>query len=270
MQPFMPQSAQPFSPGLAAGPSRDLTHMDLSRDLGAVTSKGGLNVQFFYSRILTRSKNAHTSGRYETRLCIAKQPKGDRLTIAHRMISDAQAQREFPAEYAHFKQYQDVPTAGTQLYEIPGISQSQIAILVLNGIRSVEDLVSIPEDVIGQAGFEAVTARKTAVMWMERRSANAPVIDAAAIEARYETERRATHERMAALEATNKALMAKIEAMATMAGRAPDSAASMDASGAIAISNPNDPGFDLPDMEVSENEFASGSMDIMPNPLEED
>lgn len=273
MQPFLnPSFQQPFAPGLAgggAGPSRDLSHMDLSRDLGAVTSKGGLNIQFFWIRVMTRSKNAHTNGKYETRLCIAKQPKGDRLTIAHRLITDAEAQREFPAEFAYFKQYQDVPTAGTQLYEIPGLSQSQIALLVLNGIRSVEDLTGIPEDMISQAGFEAVTARKVALAWLSRRDKNAAVIDSAQIEARYETERRAMQDRLASLEASNKALMARLEAM-TLSGGAAAQGGAASQGGVIEVSAPDSPGIDLPEIEVSEQEFVNGSSDIMPNPLSDE
>lgn len=259
-----PLGAFPAAP--QSGPSRDLTHMDLSTHLAGVTSQGTVNVQFFYSRIRTQSKNAYTSGRTETRLCVAKQPRGDRHTIAHRYITEAQAQRDHPQEFAYFKNYQDVPTTGTQLYEIPGISQSQIALLVLNGIRSVEDLLSVPVEALSaQVGMDAVSAYKVASAWQDRRKSAAPTIAIAEVEARFEAQLKAMADQMAAMQATNQSLMMQIEARAALTQPQAQSAPAMEVGSRDGFTG------DLPDMEVSTAEMITGNGDLaLGDPLADD
>ena len=194
----------------------NLTERDFSDSMGPVAGSGGLYVQFFYMRVQIKSRNARTNGNFETRLCVAKQPKGDRSTIAAQPITEAEAQRQFPMEWARFKQYQDTPTAGTPLSELPGISQSQIMLLVLHGIRSIEDLVGLDETVVQNVGLDAVTARKIALKWTARKGSAGGDVDLARELSKQEIENATLRKRAEAMEASMAAMQAKIDAMAAM------------------------------------------------------
>lgn len=258
-----------FSQSGGSSLARDVTDMDLSSHLGPVASRGagGLNVQFFYGQVRTKSRNASTTGRIETRLFVAKQPKGDRFTVAIRAITEDEAQRQFPREFAAFKQYEDVPTNGTPLSELPGISQSQIGMLVINGLRSIEDLAEISSDAVGQLGLEVISAHRLAKRWVDRRNEQGDVIKSAEIEAKAQMERDALARRLAAMEAHNQQLQAQIAAMQTMGGRP---APAGDA-GVIAVDSKDDLQWDvskMPDPFDDGPITASGNDDLGdPDPL---
>jgi hypothetical protein len=204
--------------GVRSGFSRDLTDADLSTHLQSVTAKGGINVNFFYKKVRIKSRNAETNGTIQTRLCISKQPKGDRSTVAVRFITEEQAQRDWPREFSLFKQYEEVPTTGTPLDELPGISMSQIGLLVLNGLRSIEDLIEVSEDQIAQLGLDAIKAQKTAKAWDEKRKGSAEEISAADIEARFQMQVDAMNKQLEAITARNKELEAQLKFQASVAG----------------------------------------------------
>lgn len=240
--------------------SHDLTNADLSAHLGLVASRpaGGLNVQFFYARVKTRSRNAMTNGQFQTRLCVAKQPKGDRFTVATRYITDERAQKEFPREYAAFKQFEDAPSNGTPLHELPGLSQSQIALLVLNGLRSVEDLADLSDDQAAQIGYEVTTAQKLARKWLSSKEGAAELIAASQMQAKHELEREALLKRLAAMEESNRALQAQVAAMATMKTGAP-------AAPEVRAIEVKDLPYDLRDMplDMDSQAFVSGNDDLL-------
>jgi len=200
--------------------SRDLTAADLSSHMGPVGNQSGLLVAFFWNRVQIKSKDFSKNGTFENRLCVAKQPKGDRLTVAHRTITPEEAARQFPREYALFSQYEDVPTDGTPLSDLPGISRSQIAILDMHAIRCVEDLCDISDDVVAQIGMEASRTRKIAVAWMAKRDGEAETIKAADVQARAESALAAMEKRLALLETQNVKLEAQNQAMRSMGGNA--------------------------------------------------
>lgn len=163
--------------------SPNLTGSDLSSHLGPVGGGGGgLYIQFFYARIKIQSVDPTLNGKYDTRLCVAKVPKGDRLTIATRFIDEEQAAREFPMEYAQFKQYEAVPTSGTPLQELPGISQSQIAYLTIYNVRSIEDLAAMAPEQMSQMGLEAAQAYAVAKKWVSAKTDAQPMLDSAQAE----------------------------------------------------------------------------------------
>lgn len=146
MQPF----PQAFSPQ-TRGPSFDMSGDDFSGTMAPVASSGGLTITFFYDRIrATDPLNPAKPGDWRVVLCVRKRIHGDRLTEAVDIISEDVAHAMYPREFAWFKQNEDVPTNGTPLYELPGVSQSQVALLVIHGIRCVEDLVGMTDDQIGQ------------------------------------------------------------------------------------------------------------------------
>ena len=162
---------QQNSGGSALAPN--LTTMDLSSVFGgAVQSSGGLLVQFFYYRVQFGGRQNPMKGKFETRLAVALQPRGDRLTVAVRNLTEEQAQRDFPAEWQHFKVYMDTPTTGTPLHELPGATQSMIGLLALHGIRSIEDMANLPADVCAQIGMDAQTASRLAKIWLGRKDGN--------------------------------------------------------------------------------------------------
>lgn len=200
-------------PAAAAGDSRfarDLTGADLSSHL-ATAGSGGLNVAFFHERVRIETVDAEKNGQVETRLYVAKQPRGDRYTVAVERVSEEQAARRWPAEFAAFREYQDVPQSGTPLYEVPGLSQSQVGMLMIHGLRSVEDLVATPEEVISQIGLDATTARRRAEAWIAKRDGEAETIEAADMQAKYDIERKEWERQKGALEAELKALRAQVQ-----------------------------------------------------------
>lgn len=194
----------------------DLTDRTFAGYMDPVTSTGGLLVNFFYGRVQIKTRRAAYNGTYETRLFVAIKPIGDRLTIAHEPITEREAQARFPAEFAAFKHYQTSPTRGTPLMELPGISQSQIAMLTINGIRSIEDLLSLSPDILSQVGLEATTAFKIAEKWTKRRADLGDDVDLARQASALEIENRTLHDNIASMEAQMKAMQAQIDAMASM------------------------------------------------------
>jgi hypothetical protein len=186
--------------------SRDATNTDFPTGLMPTNSLTGLNVAFFYARVQLSSHDKGIGGKYETRLCVAKRIKGDKSTIATRYISEDEAMRQFPAQFTAFKQGEDIPADGTPLHELPGISQSQIGLLVVHGLRTVEDVAELDHSTANRIGIEALAAHKLAKSWVERRKSDAPLIAAAESEAKHEAERNADKARIAQLEARVAAL----------------------------------------------------------------
>lgn len=199
----------------------NFTDRDLSSHLGPVAGSGGLNIQFFYVKTRVESANPERNGTWRTRLCVAKMPKGDRLTIATRFITEEQASREFPREFSMFKQYQDVPTQGTPLHELPGITQSQIGILVIHNLRCIEDVAACDDALINQMGYDARQAKKLAARWIENRDGNADKIEQAKLDAARDAEiarlRKAADENAK----RNIELEAQVRALMQMQGQAP-------------------------------------------------
>lgn len=230
----------------------NLTDRDLSSHLGPVAGTGGLNVQFFYVRTRVESANPERNGNYRTRLCVAKMPKGDRLTIAVRFITEEQAMQQFPREFSMFKQYQDVPTQGTPLHELPGITQSQIGVLVIHNLRCIEDVAACDDALINQMGYDARQAKKLAVRWIENLKGNADLIDTAKTDAARDAELERMRKSQAELERRNIELEAKLQAFMSLQGQAP--AAS---TGAMQMVDRPD---GLPDARDVESNFLEGGL----------
>lgn len=231
--------------------SRDMTDADLSTHLQSVTARGGIHVNFKYVKVRGKSRDAALNGTIQTRLIIEKQPKGDRSTVATRFISEDRAQREFPREYAMFKQYEEVPTSGTPLEELPGISRSQIGLLVLNGLRSIEDLLEISEDQVGQLGLDAIKAQKTAKAWADRREGASEEINAADIQARFEMQVKSMNAQMEKMAEANRMLESQVTALSARQGQGNNGATAPVAdgtSGAMAVEGSEDLAYDVSEM----------------------
>lgn len=221
----MNQFQQPYgAPGavsvgqMQGGVAPDLTDRNLSVFNDSVSSSGGLMVQFFYHRQPLGGKNARTPGvaRYETRLAVAKKPRGDMLTLAVHNITEEDAQRMFPAEWQAFKMHMDAPSNGTPLHELPGATQSMIAILVLGGIRSIEDLVRLPDDVCQNMGMDAFEAQKLAKIWIQRKRGAADDIGLAERLAQLEADRARDQAELQRLRQESSVANQTIEALKSM------------------------------------------------------
>lgn len=194
--------------------ARDLSGVDLSGyKMNTAGSGEGLLVNFFYAKVKTRNRDAEFNGKIQTRLCVSKQPRGDRSTVAVRYITEEQASREFPQQFAMFKDMGEVMTSGTPLDELPGISISQIGLLVVSGIRSVEDLAGVSDDVVAQIGREASVAQKTAKAWLKRKAGAEDVLNVAEMEASRDIEKRTLTEELEKSRAAVKALEQQVAAM---------------------------------------------------------
>lgn len=208
----------------------NLTGSDLSSHLGPVGGgSGGLYIQFFYARVKIQSVDPALNGKYETRLCVAKVPKGDRLTIATRFIDEEQAAREFPMEYAQFKQYEAVPTSGTPLHELPGISQSQIAYLTIYNVRSIEDLAALPQEQASQMGLEAAQAYSVAKRWIGTKSGAQSMLDSAQAETAMAAELKSMKDQLADANRTIIEQNAKLSVLGQLGMQGAQQAAAMTA-----------------------------------------
>lgn len=250
-QPIMPVSQQ--------ADRGNLTNLDLSTHLDGVAGKGGLNVQFFYARSRVESANPERNGQWRTRLCVAKMPKGDRLTIATRFITEEQAMREFPREFSMFKQYQDVPTQGTPLHELPGITQSQIAVLVVHNLRCIEDVAACDDALVNGMGYDARQAKKLAVRWLENVRGNTELINSATVDAARDAENARLRKQAEDMERRNIELEAQLKAVMQMQGQAPAGAVAGGPGmlgGPFMVDRPDD----LPDALDVESNFGEGGL----------
>lgn len=248
--------------------SQNLSDRDWSRIMGPVSGSGGLLVNFFYSRVVTRNRNAEHNGKAEVRLCVSKQPRGDRSTVACSFISEDRARREYPEEFAAFKDYGEVVTQGIPLHELPGINMSQIGMLAMHGIRSIEDLAGLSEDVAAQLGLEATRAHKTARAWLASRDGSTELVKSADAEARYTIENKTLRERTEKQDAAIRALEMQLEAMrnaqnaqaaAMTGGYAPTQHGStvQPVSNATAVDSPDDG--ETYDVSKMDDPFSEGS-----------
>lgn len=239
--------------------SHDLTATDFSSHMQSVRATGGLNITFDRVKVKVKSRNADRAGEVQTRLVVMKQPRGERLSVAKRYISEEQAMRDFPVEYEHYTNTSEVPTTGTPLEELPGISRSQIGLLIINGLNCVEDLCDISEDQAAQIGLDASKARKVAIKWSENMLAAAGSLDLAEIEAKFERQRQTQNAAMEDAQQTIAALTAQVTALSNLSGNAGSgvaaSAPAMPGDGQVQAVEPKD---DFPD-----------NFDDMPNPMAE-
>ena len=216
MQPFDVTPSAPHN--MAKGPITvtDMSHADLGQAMPGVTATGGVLARFFYTRVKLKTQNAEHNGKWETRLCVAKQPKSDRDTVATSEISVEDAKRYFPREYDHFVRNEDAPTTGTPISELPGITMSQIGLLTLSGLRSIEDVAELDHDQAREIGFDAIRAHKQAKLWLERSEAEGSSIALADVQARYEQEIDARKKTETALQDRLKEMEIKLSALSSM------------------------------------------------------
>lgn len=196
--------------------SFDMSGADLSSAMGGVLATSGLLIGFEYDRVKLVSDGV--ADRHETRLVIIKQGRGDRSSMVREFITEQDAARWFPQEYAMFKQTGSTPTTGTPIDELPGISRSDVLQMEIIGVRSIEDMVSMGPDLASQNGRDALRIFNLATEWVKRSKDGADVKEAAELRTLL-----ADREEAALREATQKdreilALQAKLEALTAHGG----------------------------------------------------
>jgi hypothetical protein len=247
--PLIPNMAQPQRNGF----STDLTASDFSSDM-PVHGKGILNVAFFHTRVkIENAADPVLDGTFDVRLCVAKHPIGDRLTTSTRYITDEEAKRMFPAEYKAFKENQDtMPLQGTPLHELPGVTMSQIGIMFIHGLRSVEDIASMPRDTINGMGLEAVSIYELATRWLARKAESKGMIQGAKQDAFDQAKMRAMEHELARMREENSRLQGQVD----LAMRIAPQQGGQDAQQATVQMVDRT---DMPDMSDDEDPLFSGS-----------
>lgn len=254
MQQFFPNpalqmgmAAQGQFMGAAALPAGDMTNQDFSQYLD-VSARGGLNVMFFYAKEQIDNPTDPTiHGTWVTRLCVAKHPKGDRLTTAVRLISEAEAQAAFPVEFGMFKNGQDImPTLGTPLHELPGITMSQIAMMLVHGLRSIEDVAGMAREHMNGIGMDAIACHELATKWMQRKTEGAGMIDAARSDAVAAAENEAMRRELERLRADNARLQGQVDLVTRLV---PQGAATQEQPQAMLVDTASAPVAENPDID---------------------
>lgn len=243
-----------YVPTDAAGNRVDDTGRDWS-SYNVFADGNGLIVQFYYEKVRVESKSDPSqNGRIITRLCVAKAIRGDRRTVSNRVIGDTadpeterRAARMFPREFAAFQNNEEIPTDGTALHELPGMTQSMISMLVLNGIRSVEDLLELDDTILTTVHFDAIHAKRLAERWMAAKKDNASLLSAAEVEAKMAAALDDANRRNTEQAEALKRLTAQVEALTrAQAGAGGGAAAAPGSTGQQAAAIPVDVDEDLP------------------------
>jgi len=247
---------QRFNPNNAMDKS-DIDIAALAAGSAHTAGKGGVYISFQWEMVSLETVDPMKNGKRERRLKVVKTPVGDPSTTSCSLITPEIAGKRWPAEWEYFTKYGDMPETGTPLTELPGIAQSQIQIMQINGLRSIEDVLQIAPEIINKIGLEGRQVRTIAEMWDKRRTEAGEMPDFAALKAAQDSALEAEREKTSRLEGELAAMRAQIAGMQANMSQAGGAAAQ---TGDVAAMMGNDPlGIDR-GAEVG---------DSMPNPLAE-
>lgn len=191
------------------------THADLGAGFASVQGKG-IYISFQWDMVRLDTVDPEKNGKRVRRLRLIKQPIGDPNTASSSYITPEAAQELYPAEWEYFTKHGDMPVSGTALSELPGISVSQIQVMQLSGLRSIEDVLSVGEEVISRIGHEGRFVRSVAEEWDKRRKDGAEVTNYAEAKAAQDAAIAAEKSRADRAEAANAQLTARLEALEQM------------------------------------------------------
>lgn len=239
------------------------THADLGTGFAAVQGRG-IYITFQWDMVKLDTIDPEKNGKRIRRLRLMKQPIGDPNTSSSSYITEDKAQELYPAEWEYFTKHGDMPVSGTALSELPGISNSQIQIMQLCGLRSIEDVLSVGEEVIGRIGHEGRFVRSVAEEWKKRSTDGADVIDYAEMKAASDAALTAQKSRADRAEAANTQLTARLEALEQMmnAGGGGGTQAMQPVGPTVA----HDEG---PDIDSTHNPLADGDGGMDDDPLQD-
>jgi len=188
------------------------THTTLGKEFADVTGRG-LYVSLQWDTVRLENSDPEKNGQREKRLRVMKQPIGDPSTCSSTYMTPDQVKERFPAEWEYFVRTGDMPSNGTALSELPGISVSQMQQVQLSGLRSIEDVASAPMETINRIGHEGRYVQTLAVEWVRRAKSEAKLIDYAEHKAALVASNDAADARAVRAENASRALQARLEAL---------------------------------------------------------
>jgi hypothetical protein len=132
-----------------------------------------------YAEFFTRPRQDMTASKEQGRPIFVDQPyvkimvPGDKDSIVVRPVRDQDKMR-FPRQWQAYEMNMEQPIEGTMLSEWPGVTRAQVEELKHYGIRTLEELVEMP-DSQAQKFMGINTLRQKAAAYMEAAQATAPL-----------------------------------------------------------------------------------------------
>lgn len=124
----------------------------------------------FYMGVIRNDARSHDEGRpiFDDRECVRIIVPGDKNNIIDRPCEPSDRQR-FAKQYALFKQgvKEDEQVSGTRLTDWPFLSRAQSEEFKYLGIRTVEQLAEVRDDIVGRVPG-LTTLKQTAQAWLAR------------------------------------------------------------------------------------------------------
>lgn len=242
------------------------SHKDLGQGFSNVQGQG-IYISFQWDMIRLKTANQELNGKRVRRLRLMRQPIGDPNTASATYITAELAQERYPAEWEYFTKHGDMPVTGTPLSELPGISVSQIQIMQLSGLRSIEDVISVGQEVVDRIGHEGRFVRSIAEEWKKRADEGAELTDFAELKAANDAALAAANSRAERSEVLASNLQARLEALEGMMNAGGGQPAAM-LGGPVPPQSIYMGGRDEgPDIDNTPNPLAEGSGNMDDDPL---
>lgn len=130
-------------------------------------SEPGIYVEFRYQAVQDEEAS-RSAGRWvgrDAEFAYITLP-GGRTVIPLRVTDEVRAR--YRAKYDAWKRGEDAPLDGMSLKEWPAITRAQAEEFWRHGVRTLEDLVGVPDSVLNQLGSGARTLQNKARAWLEQ------------------------------------------------------------------------------------------------------
>lgn len=154
--------------------------------------------------------------KYEDREFVTIRHPGDR-SYSHKQQVDNAVKDRFRRAYEAWKANEAEPEEGTPISMWPVLTPAQVLNFKASGIRTIEDLATMPDSQIHHLGHAAGSYRQQALAWIESARKNGAAVQAAAEAERLKAE-------LALRDATIADLAARIDAMEKKRAKAKEEA----------------------------------------------
>lgn len=158
---------------------------------------------------LTAQTEAQGTPVYEEREFVVIRHPGDRTYEQREVVRDDHKKR-WPREYAAFKAGIEAPLVGTPIAEWPPINKAQVLTLQYLGVRTVENLAELPDDIAQKIGTGGMTLRSKAQAWLKSREDGRATMKATSENDALRKQLEAMQAQLAALSADKKPVRAKL------------------------------------------------------------
>lgn len=157
----------------------------------------------FYMHAVENKAKSASEGRpvFDEREMVEIRIPGDRLAVHVNYVSDEHRQR-WPDHYAAFKRGEARAASGTPLEHWPQMTTGRVASLKALGILSVEELSSLPDNMLGSLGMGARELREQARAYLAAAQDGAAASRAAAENAELRAQMLRMQQQMEALMAS--------------------------------------------------------------------